>query len=183
MCLRSLDDLEAFTVVVEGLRKQTSFAVFTSLIKSSAQSQYASESSPVLVYIRVFIYVVVILISLVGNLLVIVTICLDRLMMSKATNYFMLNLALCDLAILVSCMWVEVVLSFNKYWILGETFCKVNPTNLTAQLFSFFYLGKNYEINCKVDFNFFSQKTNFLVFCCVIWAYKFNLILNRKFCS
>ena len=116
-----MDDLEPFAIVVELIRSTLNYSEKRG---GGANADLIIQEATIHM-IRVPLYAVVMLASLVGNVLVIVTICLDRLMMSKATNYFMLNLALCDLAILVSCMWVEVVNSLQVNILLSELFCKV----------------------------------------------------------
>ena len=97
---------------------QLSYANFTAL-------QTDSERSSTMQAIRIAMYIIIMIVSLAGNLLVILVITFNRFM-HKPTNYFILNLALCDLAILVSCMWVQIVTSVDKNWLLGELFCKVN---------------------------------------------------------
>lgn len=84
------------------------------------------RSNPVLVaLIKIFLYVTMIVIGVVGNFLIILVIYANK-SMKNATNFFMLNLALCDLAILVSCGWIQIVVVLSENWILGEIFCKVN---------------------------------------------------------
>lgn len=64
-------------------------------------------------------------VSLFGNLLIMLVIAFNR-SMRKSTNYFIFNLAVCDLAILFSCVWVQIVTTIHEYWVLGRFFCKLN---------------------------------------------------------
>ncbi len=89
-----------------------------------AQEQQA-HSSIIISIIKIVLYLAMIATGVVGNSLVILVIYVNKFM-KNATNYFILNLALCDLAILVSCGWIQIVLVLSENWILGEIFCKVN---------------------------------------------------------
>ena len=125
-CIQSLDDYTKLTNYVEEVRMNISFQHFLhqSIYGSSDTSKtpiYISST----IWIRIPLYVIIIIISMFGNLIVILVISFNRFM-RKSTNFFILNLAVCDLAILVSCMWVQIVASINKNWVLGHLFCKVN---------------------------------------------------------
>ena len=89
-------------------------------------SETRSDSSWLLIpIIKIILYVTMILVGLVGNLLIILVICFNKFM-KNSTNYFILNLAICDLAIIFSCVWIQIFLVVSENWLLGELFCKVN---------------------------------------------------------
>ena len=129
-CIRSLEDYEALRRRVTGARMSSSFGIFFSIQQQHQQQDewhQLLQLSPFLVsMLRISLYVMLMIVSLVGNSLIIVVICSNRELMSRATNYFILNLAVCDLAILASCVWVGMVSSVNEYWVLGSFFCKLN---------------------------------------------------------
>ena len=141
-CIRTLDEYEMLSRLVERIRITVSYAQFNSRLEhqqhqddtqstqSSSESQSSSSFGPIaaappsIYMLRIWLYVVIMLVSLVGNMLVILVIAFNRFM-HKPANYFILNLAVCDLAILFSCMWVQIAQSVDDYWTLGEQFCKV----------------------------------------------------------
>lgn len=85
-----------------------------------------SESVALIIaIIKISLYAIMILVGLVGNVLIILVICLNKFM-KNSTNYFILNLAICDLAIIFSCVWIQIFLVLSENWLLGEIFCKVN---------------------------------------------------------
>ena len=124
-CIRSYEEFEALKVYVESIRLGLSFENFTNFASTNYGDQKTTMDSLHVYLIRLPLYFLIMATSLVGNISLIFVICFNPFM-HKSTNFFILNLAVCDLAILVSCMWVEIVISISKYWILGELFCKVN---------------------------------------------------------
>ena len=139
-CFHTLREYEELLASVDLIRSQMSyFGNFSALLATAISSEhehdadtqhesYSSDASTLItVYmVRLPLYVLLMLVSLVGNGLVIVVICTNRFMLNKPTNYFMLNLAVCDLAILASCIWVEMVASVHRHWLLSELFCKLS---------------------------------------------------------
>ncbi|CAF0919313.1 unnamed protein product [Brachionus calyciflorus] len=116
ICIKSLDELNEFSKhVEESLATKSFFNVTNSTIETLSLRNI----------IKISLYTLFILLAIIGNFLIILVICFNRFM-RKSTNYFILNLAICDLAIVFSCMWVQMVQAFNKFWILGEFFCKFN---------------------------------------------------------
>ena len=122
-CIKNLDDYQSLLYSVQNVRASLQFQ-HLNLNSNVSKLDQAPENSLAL-SIKVFLYIVVILIALVANFLIILVIVLDN-SLKKPTNIFMFNLALCDLSILFSCIWVQIPLNLNDYWVLGELFCKVN---------------------------------------------------------
>ena len=121
-CIHSLEEYETMIKVVESVRATLSYYHFNGQL---GNGQIVYFSLPWFFYMRITLYSLLIVFSLIANLLVILVICTSR-RVHLSTNMFMLNLAVCDLAILASCMWVELVLAFNEFWPLGAFFCKLN---------------------------------------------------------
>lgn len=73
-----------------------------------------------------FAYVVVFLVSLAGNLLVIVVVYYNA-HMRTSTNQYLVNLAVADLLVTLVCMWVHIVrhLSHPNY-VLPAIVCKLD---------------------------------------------------------
>ncbi|KAL5018154.1 hypothetical protein ScPMuIL_003876, partial [Solemya velum] len=46
--------------------------------------------------------------------------------MQTVTNYYIVNLAIADLMVTVSCSWVSLVDDITEGWVLGDFFCKLN---------------------------------------------------------
>ena len=125
-CIQSMEDFELLRTFVEEVRRETSFAVFFQLQPQNSQDAHAQYQTNLFNAARFTLYVMLMLVSLVGNCLLVTAICSKRALLARATNYFILNLAVCDLAILGSCVWVQMINSVNKYWVLGPFFCKLN---------------------------------------------------------
>ena len=142
-CLKSLDEYESLLANIEEIRLSTSYTEFqrqqqlqqdadnnvtllSSLSLSSSAAAADTHSSLTLAFVlRLSLHAIIMLASLVGNSFVILIIALDR-RMHKPANWLILNLAVCDLLILVLCLTLEVANSFSQYWLLGKLFCKLN---------------------------------------------------------
>lgn len=111
MNFSSKQELEAFKLHIEEIIKLISYKNFTGREKSS-EAMYIDV-------IKASLYIIQICIALFGNSLIIAVICFNRFLW-KPTNYYILNLAICDLAIVLSCMWVQIVIGFNENWVLGN---------------------------------------------------------------
>ena len=77
------------------------------------------------VLIKVFFYSVIIILALVGNTLVIVIVWRNK-RMRTTTNYYLVNLALSDLLVTLTCTWVHLVDDLTEGWVLGSFFCTIN---------------------------------------------------------
>ena len=65
------------------------------------------------------------IIGLLGNVLVMYVVWSSKAMRTT-TNYFLVNLALSDLMVTLSCMWVRLVDDLSEGWVLGGFFCRFN---------------------------------------------------------
>ena len=65
------------------------------------------------------------LLALIGNL-VVVNIVWKNKKMHTTTNYYIVNLAVSDLMVTISCTWVHLVDNLTEGWVLGAFFCKFN---------------------------------------------------------
>jgi hypothetical protein len=125
-CIKNLSQFNEFKAYIETVRSHSSFFLFTNTDYNNDNDVYDDDHhNSLLTIMKMGLYIAIIIISLIGNLLIIVVIWLDK-SIKKSTNYYIFNLAICDLAILFSCIWVHFLLTLNKFWILGEEFCKIN---------------------------------------------------------
>lgn len=75
---------------------------------------------------KIFAYVVAIIISFFGNLLLIIVILSTKSLRTKF-NFYILNLAVADILVPMTCMWLHLINDFyNAQWILGSFFCRIN---------------------------------------------------------
>lgn len=75
--------------------------------------------------VKITIYTLLILIALIGNTLIILVV-LKNKRMQTTTNYFLVNLAVSDLVVSLSCSWVHLVDDLTEGWVLGAFFCSFN---------------------------------------------------------
>lgn len=68
------------------------------------------------------LYIPIFLVGLFGNLLIIVSVSADKV--RKAKLYFLVNLALSDLAVTVLCMPTSIGTSVYRLWVYGRFLCK-----------------------------------------------------------
>nr|XP_057920201.1 5-hydroxytryptamine receptor 4 isoform X2 [Doryrhamphus excisus] len=70
----------------------------------------------------------VMMMSILGNLLVMVAVCKDRQLRKIKTNYFIVSLAFADLLVSVLVMPFGAMDLVHQQWIYGETFCLVRTS-------------------------------------------------------
>jgi hypothetical protein len=120
-CIKNISEFEQFTKQIEDLRKNSSYLEFKHKNKNNEIFNGEMHS-----FVKIILYLIVIIISLIGNLMIILVISCNK-NMRKRGNYFILNLAVCDLAILFSCMWIQpILILYDNLWLFGELFCKIN---------------------------------------------------------
>ena len=75
--------------------------------------------------IKIGFCVLIMTIAILGNMGVILTVWKKKRLRST-TNYYIVNLAVSDLLVTISCTWVQVVHNLTEGWQLGAFFCKLN---------------------------------------------------------
>lgn len=68
--------------------------------------------------------IIILVLGTIGNILVVLVVSRRR-RMRTVTNYFILNLAIADLTVLISNIPVDLTSEFSKKWIFGKEACKV----------------------------------------------------------
>ena len=87
------------------------------------------------IVIKSILFVVIILFSIFGNILIIIVVIKNHTMWTT-TNYYLINLAVADLMVTISCTWVRLVDDVTEGWILGAFFCKINTFTNSKYYFS-----------------------------------------------
>ena len=77
------------------------------------------------IVVKSLIYVIITILSLIGNVLIIVIVMKNKTM-KTVTNFYIVNLAVADLMVTLTCTWVTLVDNLTEGWILGAIFCKLN---------------------------------------------------------
>lgn len=77
------------------------------------------------IVVKSVIYGIITISSLFGNVLIIVIVMKNKTM-KTVTNYYIVNLAVADLMVTLTCTWVTLVDNLTEGWILGAFFCKLN---------------------------------------------------------
>ena len=75
------------------------------------------------VAIKIGFYVLIMGLALLGNVLVVYIVWKNK-HMHTTTNYYIVNLAVSDLMVTLTCTWVHLVDDLTEGWILGAFFCK-----------------------------------------------------------
>ncbi|XP_031561442.1 galanin receptor type 1-like [Actinia tenebrosa] len=75
-------------------------------------------------YARLVCYVIIFIVGVIGNVLVCLVVCRQR-KMKNITNYFIVNLAVADLSVLLICIPFDFGEIITKYWPYGAVMCKL----------------------------------------------------------
>lgn len=86
--------------------------------------------------LRIFLYVLIFLISVLGNLLIIIVLMLNK-RMRTVTNCFLLSLAVSDLMMAVFCMPFTLIPNILEDFIFGAAMCKTVTYFMGEDLFVF----------------------------------------------
>lgn len=75
-------------------------------------------------YARLVCYVIIFIVGVIGNVLVCLVVCRQR-KMKNVTNYFIVNLAVADLSVLLICIPFDFGEIITNYWPYGAVMCKL----------------------------------------------------------
>lgn len=75
--------------------------------------------------IKVSICALIMFLAMIGNVLVIAVVCRNK-RLRTTTNFYIVNLAVSDIMVTLTCSWVHVLKDLTEGWILGAAFCKIN---------------------------------------------------------
>ncbi|XP_050391461.1 neuropeptide FF receptor 2 [Patella vulgata] len=112
-----------------------------------SQRNYPEELRTIPIWemvLKIGFYVPVIVLALLGNLLVILVVARNK-RMKTTTNYYIVNLAISDLLVALSCSWVHLLDNLTDGWILGAFFCKFNTfaqvLSLVSSIFTLTFIA------------------------------------------
>lgn len=77
-------------------------------------------------WLLITMHIVVFIIGIIGNSLVCIAIYRNR-SMRTVTNYFIVNLAIADLMVIIFCLPSTVLWDITETWFLGDKLCKIIP--------------------------------------------------------
>ncbi|XP_007902405.1 5-hydroxytryptamine receptor 4-like isoform X1 [Callorhinchus milii] len=73
-------------------------------------------------------FTIIIMMTILGNLLVMVALCMDKQLRKIKTNYFIVSLAFTDLLVAILVMPFGTIETVQEHWTYGETFCLVRTS-------------------------------------------------------
>ncbi|XP_043915092.1 5-hydroxytryptamine receptor 4-like [Protopterus annectens] len=109
----------------------TSKKSITDLCGSKVTSDHALNVVEKTILVIFFSFIIIM--TVLGNLLVMVALCKDRKLRKKKTNYFVVSLAFADLLVAIVVMPFATIELVKGNWIYGDTFCLVR-TSLDVML-------------------------------------------------
>lgn len=122
------EDLTFFGAVLTNIEMMDENETFSFPDFDTRQMDYPMNITSVPVgeaAVKITVYTLLILISLIGNTLIVLVV-LKNKRMQTTTNYFLVNLAVSDLVVSLSCSWVNLVEDLTEGWVLGAFFCPFN---------------------------------------------------------
>ncbi|KAM8910313.1 5-hydroxytryptamine receptor 4 isoform 1-T1 [Spinachia spinachia] len=125
----SLDGLWQSSSNEAGTLRMYGYMNFSAAGQMPAMEELVSESDSMPKRIALIGFLsLVMLMSILGNLLVMVAVCKDRQLRKIKTNYFIVSLAFADLLVSVLVMPFGAIELVHQHWIYGETFCLVRTS-------------------------------------------------------
>lgn len=121
------------------------------LVNSSSNKTVSSTASTGNFQFQIPFYMLILMLSIVGNLLVITTLIQNR-RMRTITNVFLLNLALSDIMLGVLCVPFTLVGTILRDFIFGEMLCKLIPFLQGESSFFYTFLMRHFRISSVLQF-------------------------------
>ena len=72
---------------------------------------------------KIIFYTFIMAVAVLGNLAVVIIVARNKRMWTT-TNFYIVNLAVSDLMVTLTCTWVHLVDDLTENWVLGAFFCK-----------------------------------------------------------
>lgn len=92
---------------------------------SNVSTTTKRRETEISITLKILVYTVAIIVSLFGNAIVIIVILQTQGLRTKF-NMYIVNLAIADVFMPVFCMWIHLISSSSRQWILGEILCKTH---------------------------------------------------------
>ncbi|KAK7003352.1 cholecystokinin receptor type A [Biomphalaria glabrata] len=116
----TLDESATYSMESAGLDNTTSLNL------SKLPYPHTIEFKPMLEMIfKTLLYVPIIVLTIIGNTIVIAVVAKNK-RMQTTTNYYIVNLAVADCLIALTCSWTHLVDDLTPFWVLGGFFCTFN---------------------------------------------------------
>lgn len=142
-------------------------------VSDSLSSSFSSKNTAIRTF-KLFLYAVIFMVSVTGNALVRIIIVRHR-RMRTVTNYFILNLAVADLAVTCICIPIDIPVQENDYrWPYGGFLCRTLYPLQTMAMFASIFTLTAVSLNrfCAIVYSFKTHMRQmfdryFLLFCCL----------------
>ncbi|XP_057326555.1 orexin/Hypocretin receptor type 1-like isoform X1 [Microplitis mediator] len=127
-------------------------------------------------WILIFMHITVFIAGILGNSLVCIAVYRNR-SMRTVTNYFLVNLAVADLMVIIFCLPSTVIWDVTETWLLGETLCKILPYLQTVSVsvsiltLTFISIDRWYAICFPLEFKSTTKRAKKCI--CCIWLFSF----------
>ncbi|CAB3410905.1 unnamed protein product [Caenorhabditis bovis] len=134
-----------------------------------------------------FIYVTCLILSLIGNAIVILTILGKRHRSRSITNFYLLNLAFADLLRSIICIPSTLLSELTQCWILSSLMCKIvaflQPVGVCASAYTLAVIAveRYYAICRPLESRKWQTKKRALVTISVVWLFSFSANIASLF--
>ncbi|XP_012938949.1 substance-P receptor [Aplysia californica] len=124
------------------------------------------------IVVKTLFYVPVIVFAIIGNIITIVVVAKNK-RMQTTTNYYIVNLAVADCLVTLSCSWAHLVDDLTPFWILGSFFCTFNTFSqvltLLASIFTLTFIAcdRFFGIVFAMKAHFIERRASFTIV--LIW--------------
>nr|XP_020636113.1 cholecystokinin receptor type A [Pogona vitticeps] len=131
--------------------------------------------------VRIFLYSLIFLLSVLGNTLVIIVLIRNK-RMRTVTNIFLLSLAISDLMLCFFCMPFTLIPNLMRDFIFGSTFCKITSyfmgVSVSVSTFSLFAISlERYSAICKpLQSRVWQTKSHALKVIAATWCVSFAIM-------
>ena len=141
-------------------------------------SAYAEEDFPLYRYIIVGIaYGIIIILTVVGNFMVMVSFYRDRHISSKIANWYILNLSVADFTIGLVSMTLNIIWWMVDDWPFGKITCQiwlfVDYVSVTVPIYTIICisLDRYWLLTKTLEYPKYATKTKAIVFLVLMWAF------------
>lgn len=149
-------------------------------VSESLSSSFSSQNTVFRTF-KLFLYAVIFMVSVTGNALVCIIIVRHR-RMRTVTNYFILNLAVADLAVTCICIPFDIPVQENDYkWPYGAFLCRTLYPLQTMAMFASIFTLTAVSLNrfCAIVYPFKTHmtRTHAKGIVLIIWALSFMSVI------
>ncbi|XP_055876810.1 QRFP-like peptide receptor isoform X2 [Biomphalaria glabrata] len=163
----TLDESATYSMESAGLDNTTSLNL------SKLPYPHTIEYKPMLEMIfKTLLYVPIIVLTIIGNTIVIAVVAKNK-RMQTTTNYYIVNLAVADCLIALTCSWTHLVDDLTPFWVLGGFFCTFNAfcqvLSLMASVFTLTFIAcdRFFGIVYAMKAHFIERRASFTIV--LIW--------------